>query len=243
MCVAAIAWRAHPRWRLVMIGNRDEFHARPTAPLSVWPDGRIIAGRDLQAGGTWLGVSPGRFSLVTNYRVEGYPLPHLASRGALVSDWLRGNAPGDVSTMNPFNLWTADTDELAVTANYPAAARTALATGIHGLSNGGADDDRWFKTGRLEMALAAWLERDGYPAELLELLADRTIDPDALDRATGPIPEFSSVFIANEGYGTRCSTVLAIDNDGQGTIIERSFDESGDETGIVSLGFDWRAAP
>lgn len=72
MCVAAIAWAAHPRWRLVAIGNRDEFHARPAAPLARWDNG-IVAGRDLEAGGTWLGVSPGRFALVTNYRVDGYP--------------------------------------------------------------------------------------------------------------------------------------------------------------------------
>ena len=93
MCVAAIAWRADPRWLLVAIGNRDEFHARPTAPLARWPDGRVIAGRDLEAGGTWLGVSQGRFGLVTNLRTPGYPKPELASRGALVTDWLRGQAP------------------------------------------------------------------------------------------------------------------------------------------------------
>ena len=73
MCVAAIAWLAHPRWRLVAIGNRDEFHGRPTAPLARWDNG-VLAGRDLQAGGTWLGVhADGRFALVTNLRAEGYP--------------------------------------------------------------------------------------------------------------------------------------------------------------------------
>lgn len=83
MCVAAAAFRAHPCWRLVLIGNRDEFHERPTAPLARWAGG-IIAGRDLRAGGTWLGVSEeGRAALVTNLRAEGYPQAHLASRGAL----------------------------------------------------------------------------------------------------------------------------------------------------------------
>jgi uncharacterized protein with NRDE domain len=238
MCVAAIAWRAHPRWRLVVVGNRDEFRARPTAPLSVWPDGRIIAGRDLQAGGTWLGVAPGRFALVTNYRVEGYPLPHLASRGALVTDWLRGNEPGDVATMNPFNLWTADADELAVLTNYPEPSRKLLAPGIHGLSNG-AHDRRWFKTAQLETALADWLESGHDPAQLLAPLAERDIDPAALDRTDGPIPEFSSVFIASPEYGTRCSTVIAIAADLKGTIIERSFDADAAATGTVSFDFDW----
>jgi uncharacterized protein with NRDE domain len=239
MCVAALAWRAHPRWRLVMIGNRDEFHARPTAPLARWPDGRIIAGRDLQAGGTWLGVAPGRFALVTNYRVEGYPLPHLASRGALVTDWLRGNEPGDVSLMNPFNLWLAELERLELVTNHPEPSRKAMPPGIHGLSNGNAYDV-WFKTARLKGALADWQEADADAEALLEPLADRTIDPDALDWPTGPIPEFSSVFIASETYGTRCSTVIAIDTEGQGTIIERSFDPEGAEAGTVRLEFDWR---
>ncbi len=238
MCVAAIAWRAHPHWRLVMIGNRDEFHARPTAPLSLWPDGRIIAGRDLQAGGTWLGIAPGRFALVTNYRAEGYPLPHLASRGALVSDWLRGNSPGDVSTMNPFNLWVADSDRLDFVTNYPEPQRKTLAPGVHGLSNG-ARADRWNKTARLEAALANWLKRGTEPAALLEALADDELDPAAFERESGPIPEFSSVFIRSPEYGTRCSTVIAVDAEGRGTIIERSFDAAGMETRTVRLGFEW----
>ena len=92
MCVAAIAWACDPRWRLVAVGNRDEYHARPAAQLGQWTGSRIIAGRDLEAGGTWMGVSAERFGLVTNLRVAGYPRPELASRGALISDWLRGNA-------------------------------------------------------------------------------------------------------------------------------------------------------
>ena len=85
MCVAALAWLAHPRWRLVAIGNRDEFHARPTAPLARWSGG-VIAGQDLQAGGTWLGVREQRFGLVTNLRALGFPQPDMVSRGALVTD-------------------------------------------------------------------------------------------------------------------------------------------------------------
>ena len=81
MCVAVLAWQAHPRWRLVVAANRDEFHERPTAPLARWSDG-TIAGRDLQAGGTWLGLNAaGRLALVTNFRLPGYPRPDLASRG------------------------------------------------------------------------------------------------------------------------------------------------------------------
>ncbi len=233
MCVAAIAWLAHPRWRLVGIGNRDEFHGRPTAPLDEWDNG-IIAGRDLQAGGTWLGIHPaGRFALVTNLRAEGYPKPGMASRGALVTDWLLGQPLGDLAAMNPFNLFVAGPDGAELLTNHPAPQRQPLAPGIHGLSNG-SFADRWYKTLRLEAALAEWLVA-GYddPAPLFAALADRTLAPDT------PDVELSSVFIANPVYGTRCSTVVLVDDDGQGTIIERSFDASGAATGEVTLAFGW----
>ena len=92
MCILALAWLAHPRWRLVVAGNRDELHARPAAPLARWgkPD-HLIAGRDLEAGGTWLGVSEqGCFAVLTNLRGYGPPQPGRASRGALVTDLLAG---------------------------------------------------------------------------------------------------------------------------------------------------------
>lgn len=232
MCVAALAWNAHPRWRLVVAGNRDEFHARPTAPLAAWAEGGIMAGRDLQAGGTWLGVSAERFALVTNHRAEGYPRPELASRGALVSDWLRGGEPGGGAAMNPFNLWLASSERLLFVTNHPRAEGLALNDGVHGLSNG-PRAERWFKTAQLEAALGAWLAAGDSPETLLAALADETPDPADPDNA------FSSVFIRHPEYGTRCSTVIAVDMDGAGTITERSFDASGAETGSVTLGFDW----
>ncbi len=235
MCVAAIAWHADPRWRLVAIGNRDEFHARPTAALARWDNG-IIAGRDLEAGGTWLGVAQDRFALVTNYRVEGYPKPHLASRGKLVTDWLTGQPLGDLAGMNPFNLLAVAPAGAAHFSNHPAPAETPLTAGIHGMSNGGFDD-RWGKTLRLEAALARWLEHGDDPQALFDPLADRTRDSDG-DPA-GPAPEFSGIFIANPAYGTRCSTVIAIDHAGRGTISERRFDPLGAETGRTTIAFEW----
>ncbi|MDE2436109.1 MAG: NRDE family protein [Sphingomonadales bacterium] len=235
MCVAAIAWRAHPRWAMVAIGNRDEFHARPTAALSRWADGRIIAGRDLQAGGTWLGVSEGRFALVTNLRMAGYPKPELASRGALITDWLRGNAPRAVETMNPFNLWLADQDRLRFVTNRPEPQQLDLDPGIHGLSNG-ARGDRWFKTVRLEEALADWLDREDGPDPLFRALSDET--PESPD----PEDVFSPVFIRNETYGTRCSTLVMVDAAGSGRIIERRFDSHGQAAGESVLEFGWAPA-
>ena len=232
MCVAAIAWAAHPRWRMVAIGNRDEFHGRPTAPLAVWDNG-ILAGRDLEAGGTWLGVHPaGRFALVTNLRTPGYSRPELASRGALVTDALLDQPPEPVPARNPFNLWLADGHSLHFASNHPEWAEHDLQPGTHGLSNG-ARGDRWFKTARLEDALATWLEQD-LPAErLFDALRDET--PQSLD----PEDAFSPVFIANPAYGTRCSTVVLVDHTGQGRIIERSFGAGGALTGEVELEFTW----
>lgn len=235
MCVAAIAWAAHPRWRLVAIGNRDEFHARPTAPLRQWDNG-ILAGQDLEAGGTWLGLARRRFALVTNYRVDGYPKPHLASRGALVTNWLTDRPMGNLAGMNPFNLLAVGPDGAAHLANHPGLARTPLTPGIHGMSNGGFDD-RWGKTLRLEAALAHWLEHDEPTDVLFAALADRT--PDGIADPAGPTPEFSGIFIANPVYGTRCSTVVAIDHRGHGTISERRFAPDGNETGRTTIAFDW----
>ncbi len=232
MCVAAIAWAADPRWRLVAIGNRDEFHGRPAAPLARWPGRPVIAGCDLQAGGTWLGIGAARFGLVTNLRVPGYPRPELASRGALVTDWLEGKEPGATAAMNPFNLWLADAERLRFVTNHPQPQQVDLAPGIHGLSNG-ARGDRWFKIDRLEAALAQWLTDAAGPAGLFAALADPTPQSD------DPEDAFSSVFIRNAAYGTRCSTVVLVDAAGAGTIIERRFDPAGALQGEETVLFDW----
>lgn len=237
MCVAAAAFRAHPRWRLVVIGNRDEFHDRPTAPLARWDDDRTpggtIAGRDLQAGGTWLGINDvGRFALVTNLRVDGYPKPDLASRGALVTDWLAGRQPAAPETMNPFNLFMADVESAWHLTNHPAVRQLALAPGIHGFSNG-PHEQRWAKTRKLETALADWLAKGGGDLQpLFASLADRSGLP-----GPGPDPRFSPVFIHNPLYGTRCSTVVLIASDGAARIIERRFDADGQTTGETEIAF------
>jgi len=232
MCVAAAAFRAHPHWRLVVIGNRDELHERPTAPLAKWETG-VLAGRDLQAGGTWLGVAEnGHAALVTNLRVEGYPQTRLASRGGLVTDWLAGREPAAPETMNPFNLFHADAEAAWHLTNHPRPLRRALPPGIHGLSNG-VHDEPWAKTRALEAALANWLDadRDGIDP-LLTALRDETELP-----GEGPERRFSPVFIRNPLYGTRCSTVLMIDSAGHGRILERRFDAEGMATGETELTF------
>lgn len=253
MCVLAFAWMAHPRWQLVLAGNRDELHARPAAPLARWaerPD--IIAGRDLEAGGTWLGVSEqGRLAVVTNLRGHGTPVRDRASRGALVADLLAGDsADADAGTVdparfNPFNLIVADTAQARFLTNRPAPTRTALAPGIYGLSNG-ALDEPWPKTLQLKAALLDWLvEARDDPRALLESLRSETLPgfgraPDAPSDVPQE-PRLSPVFIRNPVYGTRCSTVVAIDRAGKGLIVERRFDSRGEQAGEASLAFTWPA--
>lgn len=251
MCVLAFAWKAHPRWHLVMAGNRDELHDRPAAPLARWaaPAG-LIAGRDLQSGGTWAGVSEeGRFAVVTNLRGYGGPAPDRASRGALVTDLLAGQGshadPGTlaVADFNPFNLIAADRDRAIFLSNRPERIRTALAPGLYGLSNG-ALDEPWPKTLRIKEQLLDWIVGGATgPAALLDGLAEDRL-PDAGLRPASPSdvpqePTLSPIFIRHPVYGTRCSTVVAIDTDGRGIIVERRYSPGGEVIGETALDFTW----
>ena len=231
MCVVVIAMAAHPRWRLVAAGNRDEFHARASAPLSRWDDGSgVIAGRDLVSGGTWLGVSEaGRFAVVTN--VAGFPGGADApSRGALVGDYLHdGTVPADadLGSYGGFSLLTVGTDA-AFRTNRPTSDGRPLAPGLHGISNGPLDPP-WPRTRTLTDMLGEWLRDERPVRALLDLLLD--------EAPAGPGER--PVFIREPVYGTRCSTVVAIDATGAGTIIERRYDPAGAVTGETTIAFRW----
>jgi uncharacterized protein with NRDE domain len=251
MCVAAIAWNAHPDWPLVAIGNRDEYHDRPAAPLARWQDlPGVLAGRDLRSGGTWLGLSEaGRFVLVTNRRGFGNPQPGRVSRGKLVTDMLMGSGDyADPETVqldhfNPFNLFAVADGELHFLASHPEPTRTTLIPGIYGLSNG-ALDEPWPKTLALKAALLGWLGRDGsnsaelFAALASEALPDVGMHPEAPSEITAE-PRDTAPFIRDPVYGTRCSTVVAIDASGLGTVAERRFDAGGNETGLTEIEFRW----
>lgn len=242
MCVAAVAWDFHPEMLLVAIANRDEFHARPSAPLSRWNEADdIIAGRDLRAGGTWLGVSEaGRFGLLTNFRdPEGFD-PGRPSRGSVVAGYLTGSPPAQMAEMNPFNLFYADKGGARFVTNFPELRQESLAAGIHGLSNGPFGEP-WPKTLQLCGALREWLSRGHTEyASLFKALRAETPDPENAE-LNAPAPGYAPIFIRNPVYGTRCSTLVVIARDGNGTIVERSFDSIGASSGESSLHFKWPA--
>jgi uncharacterized protein with NRDE domain len=245
MCVAAIAWSAHPDWLLVAIGNRDEYHARPAAPLARWDNG-ILAGQDLKSGGTWLGVSEaGRFALVTNRRGFGDADPGKASRGALVTDLLTGYADpasAPLNAFNPFNLFLAENTAATFLTNLPEQVRTTLPQGIYGLSNGSLDEP-WPKTLKLKSALNDWLVTEGDVEVLFTALRSETLESIGLHTSTpSDIPLEAAetpIFIRNATYGTRCSTVITVGHNGQGRIMERRFDADANVTGNTALDFCW----
>lgn len=238
MCVGVVAWQADTRWLLLAAANRDEFHDRPSASLSRWArDNRIIAGQDLTAGGTWLGVTDqGRFAFVTNHKVDGQR-PARESRGGLVTDWLSGIEPTATERLNPFNSIMIDgTDQALFLGNEPAPVRRVLPPGVHGLSNGPVDEP-WPKTARLDNALRNFLaEASGEPEQLFAALRDESL-PDGPHPAGGP--SFPAIFVNNSHYGTRCSTIVAIAASGQGWIEERLFDAGGKEAGRTTIPFSW----
>lgn len=251
MCVLAFAWDVHPRWRLVLVGNRDELHARPSAPLARWPDAPgLIAGRDLEAGGTWMGVAePARAAVVTNVRDPGLGHDGL-SRGLLVTDFLRGpdgaaehavRLAGVASRYRPFNLLLFDGKDARFVSNAPAPRRCNVEAGVHGLSNGDLDAP-WPKVVRATEALRTWLAADTDEfTMLLDVFADDTIAPDDVlpDTGVGIDMEraLSPVFVRGARYGTRATSLIAIGREGEGCIIERRFGPGGVPQGETVLRF------
>ena len=253
MCLLVVAWQTHSRYRLVAAGNRDEFHERPTAPLGWWSDAPgVLAGRDLRAGGTWLGLSrSGRFGLVTNFRdADAAVRADAPSRGQLVPAFLRdsaGAAPylDELQARAPqyagFNLLLGDATGLHYYTNVGGAAPRMLGPGLYGLSNHRLDEP-WPKLVRTRERFAAALrDPDPAPATLLDLLGDAT------PTATGTAPDaglpadleqaLSAPFVRHERYGTRCSTVVLVTHDGCTTVHERRFEPTGAQSGASRLEF------
>ncbi|MBK8183110.1 MAG: NRDE family protein [Candidatus Competibacteraceae bacterium] len=241
MCLILVAYRHHPSYPLIVAANRDEFYDRPTAALAFWSDTpTIMAGRDLKAGGAWLGVTPtGRFAALTNYRDPARLIPSAPSRGQLVSDYLRSEEPArayldrlaqQADVYNGFNLLLGDAEGLFYYANFDGPPR-ALAPGLYGLSNHFLDTP-WPKVERSRAALRRVLQRCTHPTadELLGILTDRMPAPDGELPRTGVPLEWerwlSPIFIAAPGYGTRASTVLLARAFGGARLVEVTWPDS-----------------
>ena len=288
MCLVFVAWRVHPRCRLVVAANRDEYHARPTAPAAVWeaerePSGAdrssaraaeapgavpvdegaaaraarrvgsgagpargcILAGRDLLAGGTWLGVSPeGRFAALTNVSGSAPPGPGAPSRGRLPVDFLGGEVTArkyarevsrEADRYRGFNLLFADRDDLFCVSNRGRERLTELEPGFHGLGNDRLNVPEPKVTGGLG-EFRRVLHPDFAADDLFALLAD---DEPASEGDVGGGSTFerarSARFIRSAAYGTRSSTVVRVFRTGRVDFDERSFDPRGVEVGRVSF--------
>lgn len=243
MCLVVIGWQQHPEFPLIIAGNRDEFHARPTERAHWWSDAPdIVGGRDLQAGGTWLALHRGgRFATVTNYRDREPPSPKFRSRGHLVTEFLN-SAESPVDYLNAidgsdyagFNLLVSDGMTSAWHSNRGNEVRT-LAPGVYGLSNALLDSP-WHKVVRSKAALEGLIRRDKVnETELFRLLDDREkasvgeVESDRLPFETAHA--ISAPFIVLPDYGTRSSSVALLDTAGRWRFHERRFDAGGSKTG------------
>lgn len=251
MCLVTVGWQQHEDYALVMAANRDERFDRPASPLGWWPGApRVLAGRDLVAGGTWLGINEtGRFAVVTNYREPpGDPAPR--SRGELVSMWLTDGLPADrferrledtESAYAGFNLLFGDREALYYFSNRSVRSG-ALPAGTYALSNAVLD--------------TPWPKANLAREHMQQQLTAGNTEPDAfapLLRDTRPAPDtdlpdthlpielrrlLSAPFIVGEHYGTRCSTVLTVSHAGAVRVHEQHFAPGGRPTDAYTEAFE-----
>jgi len=245
MCLAVIAWHVHPDYPLVLAANRDEFYTRCTRPASWWGQSvALLAGRDEEAGGTWLGITRGgRLAMLTNVRAPKERNPHAPSRGAIVvgalqsaqptGAWLREQSQR-MGAYNGFNLLVAEPTPSKVGAprliyftNRREDGPRTLDPGIYGLSNAFLDTP-WPKVVRAVSAFACTLAGRVDPEPLLGLMADRRPVHDSELPSTGVPPEWeralAPIQIRANGYGTRSTTVVTVRRDGVVNFLERSFE-------------------
>jgi len=255
VCLILLAWRVHSGYPCVLAANRDEFHERPTSSADWWPDRpRILGGRDLKEGGTWLGVTRrGRFAALTNFRDPRLQRVGVQSRGTLVTELLGSGRSvaqsleylrGVAASYNPFNVIFSDGLRLGVFESVRGDGRE-LGPGIFGLSNDLLDTP-WPKVRDAKSRLAAALSDTHDATALMSLLRDDRQAPDAELPQTGIGLEWerllSSAFIRADAYGTRCSTVYRVDAADRAFFDEWSWDRAGAEIGRKSFQFDLQPA-
>jgi uncharacterized protein with NRDE domain len=247
MCLILLAWQTHSEYPLIVAANRDEFYARRTRPASWWGQAvSLLAGRDEEAGGTWLGINRrGRFAVVTNVRAPNERNPHATSRGLLVLSALQTSQPmrewldDCVSRANSFNGFNLIVGEPVAVGSRGAGAELAylsnrlddgvhrLQPGVYGVSNAFLDTP-WPKVTRSVTAFSCQIAQRVSTDNLLKLMADREVAGELELPSTG-IPRdweraLSAIQIRANGYGTRATTIVTVRRDGLVSFVERSFD-------------------
>ncbi len=253
MCLILLAWQTHAEYPLIVAANRDEFYARRTRAASWWGQAvSLLAGRDEEAGGTWLGINRrGRFAVVTNVRAPNERNPHATSRGLLVLSALQTSQPmrewmddcvSRAHSFNGFNLIVAEPvavgprgsgSELTYLSNRLDDGVHGMQPGIYGLSNAFLDTP-WPKVTRGVTAFACQIAQRVGTDDLLRLMADREVAGDLELPSTG-IPRdweraLSAIQIRANGYGTRATTILTVRRDGLVGFFERTFDADDPDT-------------
>jgi uncharacterized protein with NRDE domain len=246
MCLIALAWRAAEGFPLVVAANRDEWRERPSEPAQWWPDHPgLLAGRDLQAGGTWMGITRGgRFAAVTNFRDPSDKRSTARSRGGLVTEYLLGtDSPKEflaglaarAREYNGFNLVLGDATSLFYYGSREGEAR-AIEPGVHGLSNHLLDEP-WPKVVRAGRRMQDVLGASAPAPALFETLSDTTLAGDDELPSTGVGLEWerrlSPALIVGPDYGTRASTVVTLSCLGEVSFEERTRDPQGAVTGTA----------
>lgn len=244
MCLIVFAWQVIPGSPLIAAANRDEFYARPSAAASWWEDQPdIYAGRDLQDGGTWIGITRGgRFAAITNVRAPTERRPDAPSRGALVADFLASKKTAaeyvaeiavDAARFNGFNLLVGDGSQLIWYSNKgedDARNGQPLAPGVYGLSNATLDVC-WPKVVRTKAQFSSLLCQGAPDACFFDMLSDTTRSGDCRLPSTGVSIEtermLSAVFIESPDYGTRASTIVRLKANGSAMLHERIATPSG----------------
>ncbi|MBD3584680.1 NRDE family protein [Salinimonas sp. HHU 13199] len=254
MCILFIARDQRKDFPLIIAANRDEFHARPTKASHIWSSHPpIFAGKDLKAGGTWMGVTrSGRIAALTNIRQPDKERQDARTRGELVVNYLthKGSNPQfhDVlrrrrEKYNGFNLLHGTWRDLKV-YNNESDSLLSLEPGIHGLSNG-ALNDPWPKVSRGVSALSQYCSESDTLSEdaLFSLLKDKTEAPESALPDTGISKDWekrlSPIFIQSDEYGTRASTLLLVNRNGNASWSERTYDIQGQVTDQVTAHFQF----
>jgi uncharacterized protein with NRDE domain len=239
MCLIVFAWQVIPSIPLVAASNRDEFYARPATPAAWWDDHpQVYAGRDMQGGGTWMGVTrDGRFAAITNIRAPSEKRADAPTRGALVADYLAGQASAEeyvaqiserAHLYNGFNLLVGDKDKLVWFSNGRVDDERngrPLAPGVYGLSNGSLDTP-WPKVVRTKAQFGSLLCQGAPEEAYFEMLTDTTPASDCRLPRTGVSLEWeralSAVCIELPEYGTRASTIARLYANSEAVLQERA---------------------